>query len=378
MHSQSDPLLAKNPSSMQTLIEKLRDGKDLRSGDLSYAIPLLLSDTISDEMKADFLEALHRKGETTEEIISFVRSLMDRAVNPSIDPADLPGPMIDVCGTGGDGHDFFNVSTTIMFILAAGGAVVVKHGNHSVTSRCGSADVLEKLGVPINLPPVDLRECVQRLGLGFIFARQYHPAFRAIEGMRQRLTRQRTRTIFNLLGPLLNPARPSRQLIGVFAPRLTTVFSEVLRQLGRERAWVVYGLMEDGSGMDDISTSGPTTIADLTDQKVTSAVLDAQWLGIVRGTLPELEGGDHEDNAATLEGILAGKIQGAKRDLAVMNAAGGFVVAGLAHDMHDGVGLAREQIDSGRALAKLRALQNFRARSSAYSGILPDESCSHP
>jgi anthranilate phosphoribosyltransferase len=222
---------------------------------------------------------------------------------------------------------------------------------------------LGKLGVPINLPPADLRECVRRLGLGFIFARQYHPAFRVIEEMRQRLARKRTRTIFSLLGPLLNPARPARQLIGVFAPRLTTIFSEVLRQLGRERAWVVHGLMEDGSGMDDISTSGPTTIADLADQRVTSAVLDAQWLGIVRGALPELEGGDHESNAATLEGILAGKVLGAKRDLAVVNAAAGFIVAGLASDMNDGVGLAREQIDSGRALAKLRALQSYEPKS---------------
>ena len=275
---------------MQALIAKLRNGKNLKSGDVSYAIPQLLSDTTPDEVKADFLEALHRKGETVEEIVGFARSLLDRAVDPLIDPADLPGPMIDVCGTGGDGHDFFNVSTTIMFILAAGGAVVVKHGNRSVTSRCGSADVLEKLGVPINLPPADLRECVRRLGLGFIFARQYHPAFRIIGEMRQRLARDRACTIFNLLGPLLNPARPARQLIGVSAPSLTTVFSEVLRQLGRERAWVVHGVMEDGSGMDDISTSGPTTIADLAEQKVTSAVLDAQWLGIVRGTLPNSKG----------------------------------------------------------------------------------------
>ncbi len=348
---------------MQALIEKLRAGKDLKSTEVSYALPLLLSDTVSDEMKADFLEALHRKGETVEEIVGFVRPLMDRAVNPQIDPADLPGPMIDVCGTGGDGHDFFNVSTTIMFILAAGGAVVVKHGNHSVTSRCGSADVLEKLGVPINLPPEDLRECVQRLGLGFIFARQYHPAFRVIAEMRQRLMRRRARTIFNILGPLLNPAQPTRQLIGVYAPRLTTIYSEVLRQLERERAWIVHGLLEDGSGMDDISTSGPTTIADLAHQKVTSAVLDAQWLGIVRGTLPELEGSDSEGNAAILEGILAGTIKGAKRDLAVVNAAAGFVVAGLARDMNDGVGLAREQIDSGRALEKLRALQSYEPKS---------------
>ena len=207
-----------------------------------------------------------------------------------IDPADLPGPMIDVCGTGGDGHDFFNVSTTIMFILAAGGAVVVKHGNRSVTSRCGSADVLEKLGVPIDLPPEDLRECVRRLGLGLFSRGNFIPPFSGIAEMRQRLTRESTRTIFNLLGPLLNPARPARQLIGVFAPRLTTVFSEVFRQLGRERAWVVHGVTEDGSGMDDISTSGATTIADLADRRITSAVLDAAWLGMFEERSPNSTG----------------------------------------------------------------------------------------
>lgn len=348
---------------MQALIEKLRAGRDLKSSDVSFAVPLLLSDTETDETKADFLTALHQKGETADEIVAFVRPLMERAVDPLIDPDDMPGPMIDVCGTGGDGHDFFNVSTTIMFILSAGGATVVKHGSRSVTSQCGSADVLEKLGVSINLPPPDLTECVRRLGIGFLFARQYHPAFRAIAEMRQRLARKHVRTVFNLLGPLLNPARPARQLVGVFAPRLTTIFSEVLRQLGRTRAWIVHGIMEDGSGIDDISTSGPTTVADLTRTRITSAVLDAQWLGIVRGTSPELEGGDHESNATTLEGILAGTIQGAKRDLAVVNAAAGFVVAGLVRDMSDGVGLAREQIDSGQALAKLRALQNFSAHS---------------
>ncbi len=267
---------------MKGLIEKLRAGIDLSPEDISYSLAVLLSPTASDDLKAQFLTALHQKGESTEEIAGFVRQLVDRAIDPGLEPEKLPGPMIDVCGTGGDGLDLFNVSTTIMFILAAGGAIVVKHGNRAVTSRCGSADVLEELGVAIDLAPDDLRECVERHGFGFIFARQYHPAFRAIAEMRARLARQNTRTIFNLLGPLLNPARPARQLIGVFAPRLTTIFGEVLRQLGHKRAWVVHGLGEDGIGMDDISISGATTVTELVDGKVSSAVLDVNWLGIGR------------------------------------------------------------------------------------------------
>lgn len=346
---------------MKALIGKLRAGLDLTSGDINYAMSLLLSDSTEDAMKADFLTALHRKGESVEEIVAFVQQLIDRAIDPLIDPKNLAGPMIDVCGTGGDGLDLFNVSTTIMFVLAAGGAAVVKHGNRSVTSRCGSADVLEALGVQIALPPARLKECVERLGLCFIFARQYHPAYRAIAEMRQRLARENIRTIFNLLGPLLNPARPSRQLIGVFSARLTNVFADVLRRLGRERAWVVHGVTDSGEGMDDISTSGVTMLAELLQGKVISGLIDPRWLNIPAASLDELRGGDATENAGYLEGILSGEIQGAKRDLTLVNAAGGFVVAGLSRDMNEGIARAREQIDSGRALEKLRALQQFGA-----------------
>jgi anthranilate phosphoribosyltransferase len=348
---------------MKSLIEKLKAGRDLDNSDISYAVPLLLSDQIADSLKADFLTTLHGKGETSDELVGFVRLLLDRAVDPRLDPAQLPGPLIDVCGTGGDGFDFFNVSTTIMFILAAGGVVVVKHGSRSVTSTCGSADVLEKLGVEIHLTPEELRECVMQLGLGFIFARQFHPAFKAMSDMRKRLAREKTRTIFSLLGPLLNPARPSRQLLGVFAPRLTSVMAEALRQLGRERAWVVHGSTEDGKGMDDISTNGVTTISDLANGRISSAVLDTRWLNVRQSALPDLLGGEAENNAAILEGILAGELKGAKRDLAVVNAAAGFVVAGRVRDMNEGIALAQEQIESGRALEKLRALQNYAVKS---------------
>jgi len=344
---------------LKALIEKLRNGIDLNPGDVDLAVAQLLSDQVDDELKAEFLTVLHKKGETAEEMVAFVKQLMKRAVDPMIDPAQLPGPMIDICGTGGDGLDFFNVSTTAMFVVAAGGAVVVKHGNRRVTSSCGSADVLEQLGIAIDLAPEQLQESLKRHGLGFVFARSYHPAFRALAQMRERLARQNMRTVFNLLGPLLNPARPARQLIGVFDPRLTGIFAEALRQLERERAWVVHGLGDNGAGMDDISISGATTVAELADGKVSSAILDVSWLGIPRAAVGELQGGDARENAATIDGILSGKISGAKRDMTIVNAAGGFVVAGLARDLKEGIDLAREEIDSGRALEKLRALQNF-------------------
>lgn len=350
---------------MKAVVEKLRAGIDLNNSDIAFALTLLLSDQVEDEAKAEFLRALHSKGECPEEIVAFVELLMNRAVDPMINAAELPGPLIDVCGTGGDGLNFFNISTTIMFILAAGGAAVIKHGNRSVTSTCGSADVLEELRVPLQLPPEELRECAKRHGLAFVFARQYHPAFRAVAKMRERLARQKTRTIFNLLGPLLNPAQPPRQLIGVFTARLTSVFAEVLRRLGRHRAWIVHGLAEGTNGMDDISICGATTIAELQDGKITSAILDTQWLGLRRCAVEELHGGDAKENATILRGILSGEVKDAKREMAVANAAGGFVIAGLAGDMNEGIAKAREAIDSGRALSKLRALQDFRAEVTA-------------
>jgi anthranilate phosphoribosyltransferase len=344
---------------MKALVSKLRNGIDLSAGDINQAMSFLLSESTDDAMKAEFLIALHNKGESVEEIVAFVQQLIDRAVDPQIDPKNLPGPMLDVCGTGGDGLDLFNVSTTIMFVLAAGGVAVVKHGNRAVTSRSGSADVLEALGVRIALPPAKLKECVERHGLCFIFAREYHPAYHAIAEMRRRLARENIRTVFNLLGPLLNPARPARQLIGVFSPRLTKVFADVLRRLGRERAWVVYGVTDAGEGMDDISISGVTTLAELTAGKVTTGLIDARWLNIPGAPIDELRGGDAMENAGYVEGILGGTIHGAKRDLTLVNAAGGFVVAGLCKDMSEGIGRARELIDNGRALEKLRALQQF-------------------
>ena len=343
---------------MISLIEKIRAGNNLSAFDVQEAAAFLLSDSIEAKTKADFLTALHDKGESASEIASFVRVLLERAVPLEI---EVDGPIVDVCGTGGDGIDLFNVSTAITFVLAAGGATVVKHGNRGVTSRSGSADVLEALGVAIDLEPDDLRECIKRLGCGFVFARTYHPAFRALAEMRLRLARRQQRTIFNLLGPLLNPARPKRQLIGVFSPDLTMLFADVLRRLDCERAWIVSGTAVDSLTMDDVSTIGPTVIAEVNSGKITSGLLDTRWLGIPQATLPELTGGDARTNAETIMRILGGGETGPKHDLLIANAAAGFVVSGLASEMNGGIAMAREQIKSGRALEKLKALQNFVA-----------------
>jgi anthranilate phosphoribosyltransferase len=344
---------------MVSLIGKIKAGNDLSALDVQEAAAFLLSDSIEANTKADFLTALHNKGESANEIASFVRVLLERAVPLEI--KDASGPVIDVCGTGGDGINLFNVSTAVTFVLAAGGATVVKHGNRGVTSRSGSADVLEALGVAIDLEPDELSECINRVGCGFVFARIYHPAFRALAEMRQQLALKHQRTIFNLLGPLLNPARPKRQLLGVFSPRLTRLFADVLRQLECERAWIVSGTAADSLSLDDVSTIGPTTIVEVNRGKITSAVLDTRWLGIPEATLSELTGGDAKTNAQIILQIFEGAETGPKRDLVVANAAAGFVVAGLANEMNGGIAMAREQIASGRALEKLRALRNFKS-----------------
>lgn len=342
---------------LANLTDKVRGGFDLTPFEVQEAVALLLAEPVEAEAKAEFLSALHGKGESASEIASFARFLLERAVNLEIEGETV----IDVCGTGGDGVDLFNVSTAVMFILAAGGATVVKHGNRAVTSRSGSADVLEALGIATTLDPEALRECIAQHRCGFVYARLYHPAFRALAEMREQLAREKQRTIFNILGPLLNPARPARQLIGVYAPALTMMFAEVLRELGRERAWVVNGMIDDTMSIDDVSTLGPTQVGELENARVSSAVLDTRWLGLTQPTLAEITGGDAKENAETIVRIFDGSDKGPKRDLVVANAAAAFVVSGLANEMNVGIAKAKEEIDSGRALAKLRALQDYSA-----------------
>jgi anthranilate phosphoribosyltransferase len=311
-----------------------------------------VSPEVDDAAKAAYLRALRAKGETATEIAAFARALLARAVDPGIAPENVPGPMLDVCGTGGDKLDLFNISTTAMFVLAASGVCVVKHGNRAITSKCGGADVLEELGVRIDLPPDALRRTAETHGLGFLFAPAYHPAFKAIVPVRKALAAEGIPTVFNLLGPLLNPARPGHQLVGIFSPALLPKYGDALAALGRIRAWVVHG-----SGMDELSLAGPTEVREVAAGVVREFTVDPRALDLPMCEVGDLRGGDRATNAAIVTAILDGTERGPKRDIVLLNAAAGFVITGLVGDLAAGLDLAREQIASGRALAKLRAMR---------------------
>lgn len=344
---------------MRDLIQHLQAGADLDAAQISRAAAALLDEDVDVAEKAAFLRALGAKGETAGEIARFVASFLERAVDPGIAPDDLPGPMLDVCGTGGDKLDLFNVSTASVFLLAAGGACVVKHGNRGITSKSGGADVLEALGVRIDLPPERLAECVKAHGAGFLFAPHYHPAFKAVGPVRKMLAEEGIRTVFNLIGPLLNPARPDFQLIGVFDPTLPDAFARILGKLGRKRAWAVHGTTADGRGMDEISTLGPTRVCVIDEGMASEFTLDPATLPLAPATLADLQGGDATANAVILRAILDGSERGPKRDIVALNAAAGFVITGLAPDLDTGFARALETLDSRQALAKLQALRTF-------------------
>lgn len=349
------------------LTQALRAERELTSPEVAAAASALLEEGGNAADKADFLRSLSAKGESVAEITGFVEAFLERAVDPGLDAAALSGPLIDVCGTGGDRLDLFNVSTACMFVLAAGGATVVKHGNRSITSQCGGADVLEALGIPIDLPAADLREQVKRHGLGFLFAPHYHPAFKVIGPIRKTLAAEGTPTLFNLLGPLLNPARPTHHLVGLYTRPAMEKYAQVLQKLGRTRAWVVHGMVADsadsavgGVGMDEISSLGHTYVQSVTPETIESAgitVAQLRDLGLCKPTLEELRGGGRDENAEILLGIFENRLHGPKRELVELNAGAAFVVAGLAPDLASGLALAREQISTGRALAKLHALR---------------------
>ena len=344
---------------MQDLIQHLNARQDLNAKQIADAAAFLVDPNPGDEVKAAFLSALAAKGETPDEIAGFVTEFLKLAVDPGIDAKSLPGPTLDVVGTGGDKLNLFNVSTTAMFILAGGGVCVVKHGNRGITSKSGGADVLEALGIKIDLPPEKLAQCVQQVGAGFVFAPLYHPAFAAVKGARGVLAKQGKRSIFNILGPLLNPARPDYQLIGVFEKSLTVPFARIVQKLGRKGAWIVHGSTADGRGMDELSTLGGNDIAKLEHGTISEMHLDPATADFAAAKLEDLAGGDAAENADTLEGILAGRIKGPRRDIAVLNAAAGFMITGIADSLNTGRKLAEEVIDRGAAHVRLRAMQDF-------------------
>jgi len=345
---------------MDALIRHLENGEDLEPREVAVAAEFLLDEDASLEKKGRLLEALSEKGETAGEIAEFVSVFLERAVQPAFLDWSFDGPTIDVCGTGGDKLDLFNVSTTSMFVVAAAGGVVVKHGNRGITSKSGGADVLEALGINLELPSEKVGECLSEAGVGFLFAPKCHPAFKAVVPVRKALAERGVRTIFNLIGPLLNPARPECQLVGVFDKDLCATFAEILQRLGRDSAWAVNGATADGRVVDEVSLMGPTRICksgsfqSLVDEEISPSDFDFEVAEI-----SALQGGDAQENAVILKSILNGKDHGPKRDMVVLNAAAAITCAGLVDHMDGGVKMASELIDSGAAMDRLVKLQEL-------------------
>jgi anthranilate phosphoribosyltransferase len=347
---------------LRQCLRQLADGEPLDAAQVCAAIEDLTTESAAPELKADFLIALARKGETPDEIAAFARELRERAVTPPIDAGWRSGrEILDVVGTGGDHLSTFNISTTVALIASAAGVTVAKHGNRAVTSSVGSAAVMEALGVPFDLGPEDAARALRERGFAFFFAPKYHPAFKHIAPARQLCAARGQRTIFNFLGPLLNPARPTAALIGVPRPDLCVPLARVLQSLGVRRAMVVCGAAPDGGGgirhLDELSPLGPTTVAEFyQEHALADSTLSPELFPLQPATLADLRGGDRDVNAAIIRRILRGEDRGPKRDAVLLNAGAALFVAGRARSLAEGWELAAETIDGGQAAKKLAAL----------------------
>lgn len=340
---------------VQQAIAKLVERQHLTRAEAAALMEATMSGQATPAQTAAWLVALRMKGETAEEIAGCAETMRRHAV--AVHP-QRQAELIDTCGTGADKVKTFNVSTAVAFVAAAAGVPVAKHGNRAVTSKCGSADVLEALGCRLELSPERLAQAIDDIGIGFLFARSHHPAMKYAAPVRQELG---IRTVFNVLGPLTNPAGARRQLLGVFSPELTRLLAEVLREMGTERAMVVYG----EPGLDELSTLGETLIVHLQDGQLREERVMPEQFGLRRAT-PEEVVAPHsaQDCAQKLYRLLSGE-PGAARDLLLLNAGAALVVGGKAQHLTEGIDLARETIDSGRALQTLHRYIQFTQEAGA-------------
>ena len=325
------------------LLPRLALGERLSPMDAGSAFDAIMSGTESPVQIAAFLTALRVRGETVDEITAAAKAMRANSLK-----VDAPADAIDMCGTGGDAANTFNISTAATFVVAGAGVPIAKHGNRAQSSKSGAADVLAALGVNLDLSPMAASECLRQAGIAFLFAQNHHPAMRHVAPIRSALG---FRTIFNLLGPLTSPASVRRQLIGVYAQALVNPIAHVLKELGLKRALVVHG----ADGLDEITTTGPTHAALLHGGTITDLVITPEDAGIRRATLAHLGGGTATENAIVLRGILSGKM-GPLRDIVCLNAAGGFLVAERVDNLVDGVAMAATAIDSGAATLALERL----------------------
>ena len=336
-------------------VRALVDRRDLTRIEAAAAMEAIMSGAATNAQIAAFLTALRMKGETVEELIGFAQVMRQKAVRIRThgeEVAALTGTdremLIDTCGTGGDAAGTFNVSTAVAFVVAGAGLRVAKHGNRSVSSMCGSADVVETLGISLELTPQKVARCIDEVGIGFLYAPLLHTAMKHVMAARREMG---VRTVFNMLGPLTNPASANAQIIGVYAPTLTEPLARVLAELGTVRAFVVHG----ADGLDEVSNTGESRVSEVREGMVRTYVVRPEDFGVSRASIGDLMGGDREQNAAIIRALLDGE-PGPKRDIVLMNAAAALVAGARARDLKEGVSLAAQSIDTGAARQRLGAL----------------------
>ena len=327
------------------LVKKAADSQDLSADEAQAAMSEIMSGEATPAQIAAFLVAMRMKGETVDEVTAFARVMRAHVLPVKTSRR----PLVDTCGTGGDEIKTFNVSTVAAFVAAGAGVAIAKHGNRSVTSKCGSADVLEALGIKFDLPPDRVARCVDEVGIGFMFAPAYHPAMKYAAPVRRELG---LRTVFNALGPLTNPAMADAQVLGVYRPEMTELHAGVLKNLGSERAYVVHGV----GGLDELSTLGETRLTELKNGDVRTYSITPEDVGLRRARPEDVRGRTPEENARTLVAVLEGE-KGPARDIVVLNAAAAIAAGGKAETLAAAIPLAEESLDSGAALGKLNGLR---------------------
>ncbi len=342
------------------VLQRLAERRDLTRAEAAAALGQMVDGNVDDAQTAAFLMGLRTKGETADEIAGLAEALRGRAVHVDVPDTNA---LMDIVGTGGDGRGTFNISTTAAFVIAGAGVKVAKHGNRAASSRCGSADVLEALGVRLDLSPLQIAACIEKVGMGFMLASAHHPASGRVAGVRKALG---VRTVFNFLGPLTNPAGVRRMLLGVSVPEYLEVLAGALARMGCARALLVHG----DEGIDELSVTGPSTVVEVIQGKVGArSTVEPELCGISRHDSATLTGGDPQENAAITRRILEGW-PGGPRDAVLLNAGAALEVMGVVASIRDGVEKARDSIDSGRASRILEDMVAFTNRAKESKGLV--------
>jgi len=350
---------------MSVLFPDPSHSSSLNAQEIGTAVNLLLDPSVSNELKGRFLSGLHRRGESAQELSGFASELLKGAVKPVITRSE-DNPILELCGTGGDQAGLLNISTAAMFVAGGAGARVVKHGNRAVSSKCGSADVLEALGVTLHLKPDLIGAVLEQSGCVFLLASDFHPAVAAVADLRRSLAAQGQTTIFNLIGPLLNPVFPEVQLTGIYAPEKLDLYAQAMGLLGRQVAWAVHGGGIDGvGGFDEISLVGASQGVSYRHGALNKFTVNPEDFGLCTSSSMEgLVGGNAKENAVRIDGLLSGEERGVARDMILLNAGAALFLAGIGSSLPESASLAAESIDSGRAYRALKMLRDASAAAS--------------